>query len=233
MLNAAPMTEIALMLEGQDGLNWDRCQAIARTVEDSGFVGLYRSDHFTNPKGPYKDSLECWTSLTWLAAHTQRIEFGPLVSPVSFRHPANLVRMAAAVDDLSGGRLQFGIGAGWQDREHSNYGFDLGECPTRMARFREAVADRRPLSAQRRAARLRRRVLPATRAVLLPRPRRQAARTSSSAAPGNKSPCRWRPQYADEWNLSSARLSSSPRSAPTSTPSWTRRGVRRPPSAAR
>ena len=62
------MTEIALMIEGQDGLNWDNWQAIARTVEDSGYVGLYRSDHFTNPRGPYKDSLECWASLTWLAS---------------------------------------------------------------------------------------------------------------------------------------------------------------------
>src|SRR3954452_8423491 len=133
------MTEIALMLEGQDGLNWNRWQAIARTVEDSGFVGLYRSDHFTNPRGPYKDSLECWTSLTWLASHTSRIEFGPLVSPVSFRHPSNLVRMASAVDDLSGGRLSLGVGAGWQVREHTNYSWELLDVPGRMDRFEEAL----------------------------------------------------------------------------------------------
>src|SRR5205823_2387327 len=134
-----PVTEIALMLEGQDGLNWGQWQAIARTAEEAGFVGLYRSDHFTNPRGPYKDSLECWTSLTWLASQSSRLDFGPLVSPVSFRHPSMLVRKAAAVDDLSGGRLQFGIGAGWQEREHTNYGYHLGSVPERMARFRESV----------------------------------------------------------------------------------------------
>jgi alkanesulfonate monooxygenase SsuD/methylene tetrahydromethanopterin reductase-like flavin-dependent oxidoreductase (luciferase family) len=56
-------------------------------VEDLGFAGLYRSDHFTNPTGPNRDALGLWSSLTWLAEHTNRIEFGPLVSPVSFRHP--------------------------------------------------------------------------------------------------------------------------------------------------
>src|SRR3979490_707062 len=98
------------MIEGQDGLNWERWQKIARTVEDSGYVGLYRSDHFTNPQGPDKDSLEGWTSLTWLASHTSRLEFGPLVSPVSFRHPSMLARMAAAVDDPAGWRLHPGRG---------------------------------------------------------------------------------------------------------------------------
>ncbi len=127
------------MIEGQDGLNWDRWQRIARTAEDAGFAALYRSDHFTNPAGPFRDSLECWTSLAWLASHTARLEFGPLVSPVSFHHPSMLVRQAAAIADLSGGRLQFGLGAGWQDREHTNYGYHLGSIPERMARFRESV----------------------------------------------------------------------------------------------
>ncbi len=65
------MIEVALMIEGQDGLNWDRWRKIARVAEDAGYVGLYRSDHFTNPQGPYKDSLECWTSLTWLECRRQ------------------------------------------------------------------------------------------------------------------------------------------------------------------
>jgi len=108
------MLEIAIMIEGQNGLTWRTWQNIAAAVEELGFAGLYRSDHFTNADGPDKDSLECWTSLTWLASHTHRIEFGPLVSPVSVRNPALTARMAAAVDDLSGGRLTLGLGAGWQ-----------------------------------------------------------------------------------------------------------------------
>src|SRR5579859_3620757 len=127
------------MVEGQDGLNWDRWRAIAQIAEEVGFAGLYRSDHFTNPVGPYKDSLECWISLAYLATNTNRLDFGPLVSPISFRHPAMLVRQAAAIADLSGGRLQFAIGAGWQDREHTNYSYHLGSLQERMLRFREAV----------------------------------------------------------------------------------------------
>jgi F420-dependent oxidoreductase-like protein len=195
------MTEIALMIEGQDGLNWDRWQRIARTAEDCGFVGLYRSDHFTNPQGSYKDSLECWTSLTWLAANTSRLEFGPLVSPVSFHHPANLVRMAAAIDDLSQGRFQFGIGAGWQDREHTNYGFRLGDVPERMARFREAVQI---------AAHLLRSDDPLTfngkhyqlkDAVLLPRPKRAGGPRIVIGGSGRQVTLPAAAKYADEWNI--------------------------------
>lgn len=131
--------EIAIMVEGQMGLTWPRWQRMARAVEDLGFVGLYRSDHFTNPQPPDDDSLEAWTSLVWLADHTERIEFGPLVSPVSFRHPAMLVRMAAAVQDLSGGRLTLGLGAGWMVREHENFSYDLLDVPGRMKRLEEAL----------------------------------------------------------------------------------------------
>jgi F420-dependent oxidoreductase-like protein len=132
--------DIALMLEGQQGLNWPRWQRIAQATEDLGFAGLYRSDHFTNPAPPDYDSLELWVSLTWLASHTKRIEFGPMVAPVSFREPVMMARMASAVDDLSGGRLQFGLGAGWQEREHTSFGYDLLGVPERVARFEEALA---------------------------------------------------------------------------------------------
>jgi F420-dependent oxidoreductase-like protein len=131
--------DLALMIEGQAGLNWPRWQRMAQAAEDLGFAGLYRSDHFTNANPPDQDSLEMWISLAWLASHTKRIQFGPLVSPVSFRNPVMTARMAAAVDDLSGGRLQLGLGAGWQTREHANYGFDLLDVPSRMARFEEGV----------------------------------------------------------------------------------------------
>jgi len=133
------MLEIAIMLEGQNGLNWPRWQKIVRLVEELGFVGLYRSDHFTNATPPDLDSLELWTSLTWLACNTSRIEFGPLVTPFSFRHPAFTARSASAVDDLSGGRLTLGMGAGWQEREHHLFGFDLLEPKARFDRFDEGM----------------------------------------------------------------------------------------------
>ncbi len=133
------MIQVAIMVEGQNGLNWFRWQRIARAVEDLGFVGLFRSDHYTNAQPPDLDSLELWVSLTWLASHTSRIVFGPLVTPVSFRHPTMTARMASAVDDLSGGRLMLGLGAGWQEREHHNYGWDLLDVPGRFQRFEEGL----------------------------------------------------------------------------------------------
>jgi F420-dependent oxidoreductase-like protein len=133
------MLDVAIFLEGQNGLNWPRWQRIAAAVEDLNFFGLFRSDHFTNASPPDKDSLELWVSLTWLASHTDRIEFGPLVSPISFRHPTFTARMAAAIDDLSGGRLNLGLGAGWQEREHNNYGFDLLGVSDRFDRFEEGL----------------------------------------------------------------------------------------------
>jgi len=133
------MIELAIMIEGQNGLNWKRWQRIALLIEELGFAGLCRSDHFTNGAPPDLDSLELWLSLSWLADHTKRIEFGPLVSPVSFRHPVFTARMAGAVDDLSGGRLQLGLGAGWQEREHHNFGFALLDLRSRFARFYEGL----------------------------------------------------------------------------------------------
>lgn len=127
------------MIEGQDGLNWERWKRLATAVEDLGFAGLYRSDHYTNSQPPEKDSLELWVSLTYLATHTKRIQFGPLVAPFSFRHPSITARMAAAVDDLSGGRLQLGLGAGWNEREHNMFGLDLLSIQPRLERFEEGL----------------------------------------------------------------------------------------------
>ena len=133
------MLEVALMIEGQDGLTWPRWRRLAQAAEDFGFAGLFRSDHFTNPDGPYLDALELWTSLTWLASNTRRVEFGPLVSPVSFRDPRITAWAASAVDDLSGGRLRLGLGAGWQDREHHAFGYELLAVGPRFERFEQAL----------------------------------------------------------------------------------------------
>lgn len=133
------MLELAIMIEGQNGLTWPRWKRMARAVEDLGFAGLYRSDHYTNSSPPDKDSLELWVSLTWLADNTERIEFGPLVAPFSFRHPTMVARYASAIDDLSGGRLHLGLGAGWQDREHTNFGLDLMDVKGRFQRLEEGL----------------------------------------------------------------------------------------------
>jgi F420-dependent oxidoreductase-like protein len=190
--------DLAIMIEGQNGLNWPRWQRIARAVEDLGFAGLYRSDHFTNTNPPDIDSLELWVSLTWLASHTRRIEFGPLVTPLSFRHPVWTARMAAAVDDLSGGRLILGVGAGWQEREHTNFGFDLLSVPERLARFREGMQvitrllrEREPVTFDGEYYRLR-------EAVLLPHP--AGHNRPPILVGGNRAVLPVVAGYADEWN---------------------------------
>lgn len=194
------MVEIAIMIEGQDGLNWPRWQRIARAVEDLGFAGLYRSDHFTNASAPDKDSLEMWVSLTWLASNTQRIEFGPLVSPVSFRDPVFTARTALQVDDLSGGRLRLGLGAGWNEREHHNFGYDLLDTDERFARFNEGLEvitrlmdSDQPVDFSGEYYRL-------NGAVLLPRPQRPGGPPVVIGGNGPKRTLPMVVQYADEWN---------------------------------
>ena len=198
------MLEIAIMLEGQNGLTWPRWQNLARAVEDLGFAGLYRSDHFTNAQPPDKESLELWVSLTWLASHTKRIEFGSMVSPISFRHPALTARMAAAVDDLSdaggGGRLTLGLGAGWQEREHHLFGFDLLDMKSRFDRFEEGLQvitslfhSDEPVTFEGKYYQLR-------GATLLPCPARRGGPPILIGGNGEKRTLLLVAKYADEWN---------------------------------
>lgn len=131
--------QIGLMLEGQNGLNWDNWKRILQTAENCNYQCVFRSDHFTNAQGPVMDALELWTSLTYAASHTTRIEFGPLVTPITFRHPALLVQYAAAVDVLSNGRLILGMGTGWQDREHHAFGIPFPPLNERYERLQEGL----------------------------------------------------------------------------------------------
>jgi F420-dependent oxidoreductase-like protein len=194
------MIEIAVMIEGQNGLNWPRWQRVASAVEDLGFCGLYRSDHYTNAEPPDKDSLELWVSLTWLASHTQRIEFGPLVSPVSFRQPTMTARFAAAVDDLSAGRLTLGLGAGWQEREHTNYSWDLLNIPQRFTRFEEGLEIITHLLKHGEPLDFKGNYFQIHQGVLLPRPTRPGG---PPILIGGNGPQRTLPlvaRFADEWN---------------------------------
>jgi F420-dependent oxidoreductase-like protein len=192
--------EVAIMIEGQNGIDWMRWQRLARATEDLGYAALHRSDHFTNPAGPNLDALELWASLTWLADNTERIEFGPLVSPVSFRHPAVTAWQASAVDNLAGGRLRLGLGAGWQEREHESFGFDLLDTGRRFARFEEGleVATRLlkgdgPASFDGEFYRLR-------DAVLSPRSPRPGGVPIVIGGNGPRRTLPLAARYADEWN---------------------------------
>jgi alkanesulfonate monooxygenase SsuD/methylene tetrahydromethanopterin reductase-like flavin-dependent oxidoreductase (luciferase family) len=130
------MLQLAIMIEGQEGLTWARWQRLATTVEEAGYAGLFRSDHLTGLFGdPTRPSLDTWASLTWLASHTRRLRFGPLVCPLTFYHPALLAKRVAAVAELSGGRLDLGIGAGWHEGEHAMFGIPFPPLKERIDRL--------------------------------------------------------------------------------------------------
>jgi F420-dependent oxidoreductase-like protein len=194
------MVAISIQIEGQNGLTWPYWKKFVKEVEDLGFAGLFRSDHFTNARPPDKDSLEMIVSLAYLADHTQGIHFGPLVSPISFRHPTLLVRQAAALDDLCGGRMILGLGAGWQEREHRLFGHELGDVPTRMARFEEGLEvitrllmSEEPVTYEGKFFQLR-------EAQLLPRPQRQRGPEIMIGGNGPKRTLPLVVRYADIWN---------------------------------
>ena len=134
------MTDICVMVEGQEDMTWDRFFNIAAAVEDLGFDALFRSDHLTALGGNSKRaSLALWPSLTALALRTERIRFGPMVCSMTFRHPAMVAKLAAAVDQLSGGRLDLGLGAGWFAGEHEMFGIEFPPYLTRLEMLDEAA----------------------------------------------------------------------------------------------
>ncbi len=107
--------------------------------ESLGFDSLWDCDHYVQPSRPTGPYYEGWTLLAALAARTERVRVGVLVSSNTFRHPALLAKEAATVDHISGGRLDLGIGAGWYVPEHEMYGLDFPPPAERVARFRECV----------------------------------------------------------------------------------------------
>ena len=131
---------VCLMIEGQEGVSWEDWVRIARLVEEHGFDGLFRSDHYTAIIKPQADALDAWTTLAGLAALTERIRLGTLVSPATFRHPSVLARMAVTVDHISQGRLDVGMGSGWYEREHIENGFLFLDARRRFELFEEQVA---------------------------------------------------------------------------------------------
>ena len=134
------MADVGIMVEGQEHLTWERFLGLAKTVEELGFDSLFRSDHLTALGGEkQRESLALWPSLTALALETKRIRFGPMVCSMTFRHPAMLAKMAASVSDLSAGRLDLGLGAGWYQGEHEMFGIDFPRYGTRLRMLDEGA----------------------------------------------------------------------------------------------
>jgi alkanesulfonate monooxygenase SsuD/methylene tetrahydromethanopterin reductase-like flavin-dependent oxidoreductase (luciferase family) len=118
-------------------VRWPELRDIARTAESVGFDGLWLGDHllYRRPGDRARGRWEAWTTLACLAEVTERVTLGPLVASTSFHNPAMLAKMAATVDEISGGRLVLGLGAGWNETEYRAFGFPFDQ---RISRFEEA-----------------------------------------------------------------------------------------------
>lgn len=135
-----PPLRFAVMLEGQEGVTWPQWLAIARTCERLGFEALLTSDHYLSVvQTDEPGSNDAWTLLGALAASTERLRLGTMVSPVTFRLPSVLAKAATTVDRISGGRVDLGMGAGWWEREHRSHGVPFPSTPERFAMLAEQL----------------------------------------------------------------------------------------------
>jgi alkanesulfonate monooxygenase SsuD/methylene tetrahydromethanopterin reductase-like flavin-dependent oxidoreductase (luciferase family) len=175
---------VALMIEGQEDVSWAQWVALAQACEASGIEALFRSDHYQSVfQDPTRIALDAWATISALAASTERVRLGTLVSPVTFRRAGELAKVVATADHVSGGRVELGLGAGWNEREHEAFGF-----PFRDLRERMDELDRQFQHVLRQWAEL----SPPT--VQKPRPPLIAGGT------GGPRSCRLAARYADEYN---------------------------------
>ena len=191
---------VGVMIEGQEGLTWERWLRLAEAAEDMGYDSLCRSDHLTGLWGESKrPSLETWTSLTVLAMRTHRIRFGPLVSPITFYQPALLAKMAVALDTLSDGRMDLGLGGGWNEHEHAMFGVALPPMRERLDRLEQGVRYLRALGAGRPVT-LEQPHYSLRQAEVYPRPTHGRLRIVVGGR-GEKRTLRIVAEFADEWNV--------------------------------
>lgn len=124
--------DIAVVVQGQAGVSWKEWQTVARTCEQHGVPTLLSSDHYSGFAGTDGGALEPWGTICALAAVTTRLRLGTLVSPVTFRSPAVLSKLVSTADHVSDGRVELGIGAGWDQREHAQFELPFPPLSERM-----------------------------------------------------------------------------------------------------
>lgn len=132
--------ELGLMTEPQLGMTYDEILTAARFAEEQGLAVFARSDHYAFPRFEAPHATDAFATLAGLARDTKEIELCVLVSPITFRHPAVLAKMAATIDEMSGGRLRLGVGTGWMEEEHEAFGFRFGDWEERFQRLEESLA---------------------------------------------------------------------------------------------
>ena len=136
------LSDLFIFTEPQQGASYDTLLALAQRAEALGFGGFFRSDHYLvmGGRSGLPGPTDAWVTLGGLARETSTIRLGTLVSPVTFRAPGLLAISVAQVDQMSGGRVELGIGAGWYEAEHTAYGFDFPDTPTRFDNLTDQLA---------------------------------------------------------------------------------------------
>lgn len=193
------MIDLSICIEqryGRRALSWPRWQQLTVEIESLGFDGLYVADHLPDGAG----TVETMTSLAWVADHTRRVRFGPLVSPLSIRHPTLLAWQAASLDDLSGGRFIVGVGTGWLPRDDEVYGFALGDIATRTARLEEGLQILRGLLRAEAPVTFNGQFFRLGEAELRPPPRRAGGPPILVGGNGRRRMLPLTARYADIWN---------------------------------
>lgn len=209
----SPM-RFALMIEAQMGLSYEDQLAIVRRAEAAGFEAFFRSDHYAAfPGASDRPTTDAWAVLAGLARETKRISLGALVSPVTFRHPGNFVKVVTTVDQMSGGRIEVGVGAGWNDEDHGPLGLRFPEIRERADLLEDQLAILRGLWTEEpgwmfdgHQVRVRNGALRAGPVEVEGRPRENGRVRPRIITGGQGSPRGFRlaARYADEFNLSSA-----------------------------
>jgi F420-dependent oxidoreductase-like protein len=132
--------KLGVIVSPAAGWTYDEIRDLVQAAERSGFHSFWVSDHFFGGTGaPDRNCLEAWTLLAGLARETERIRLGTLVTGVQYRNPALLAKIAAGIDHMSNGRMEFGIGAGWKEEEYRAYGYDFPPAGIRVEQLREAL----------------------------------------------------------------------------------------------
>ncbi len=195
----------ALMIEPQQGCSYADQLAIARRAHAAGFETFFRSDHYTSfPGEAGRPTTDAWTVLAGLARETSGIRLGALMSPVTFRQPGTLAKIVTTVDEMSGGRIEFGVGAGWNGREHREHGLPFPPIAVRAEMLEETLTILRGLWQEPDGWSFQGRHYTVEDARFRPRPVQRPAPPIIVGGEGSPRSMRIAARHADEFNLSAS-----------------------------
>ena len=195
----------ALMIEAQQGLTYTEQLDLARLAERLGFEAFFRSDHYSSFPGPDGGrTTDAWTVLAGLARETTTIRLGALVSPVTFRHPGSFAKVVITADEMSGGRVEVGVGAGWNHREHSRLGLEFPEITQRADLMEDQLAILHGLWEEPDGWSFEGKQVHVEDAVFHPKPVQRPHPPIIVGGEGSPRSLRLAARYADEYNVSSA-----------------------------